>query len=355
MNSKKAKVTIKQAPDEIKKWNWGAFSLNWIWGIFNGVYIAFLCLIPLVNFFMMVILGIRGNEWSWKKHKWRNIDHFTKTQSRWNLWGKIFFTLQVVSVFCVLFFLIFRSFDYRANSELDVAVIKQRLADGFTTYTITAKTKIIPDIVKVDAGISGEILEMYISKGDQVKKGQKLFKINPKEYEEKLKVTISEAESLKTSLSVGKKNQELTKAQMNQIEAVTQQIKDSIKKCVVSSPIDGKINKINKNVGDLSVGSLFNLDVILEIADHSKLSAEFELEEYDRISLSEGDTLDLYVDELPNLSLYGIVKAIATTPDPSGTYKVILDIVDYKEKLVPGMSATVKKVFSMSLTPKETK
>jgi hypothetical protein len=30
-------------PAEIDRWNWGAFLLNWIWGIGNDTYIALLC------------------------------------------------------------------------------------------------------------------------------------------------------------------------------------------------------------------------------------------------------------------------------------------------------------------------
>ena len=36
----------KAIPAEIKRWNWGAFLLNWIWGIGNQTYIALLALVP---------------------------------------------------------------------------------------------------------------------------------------------------------------------------------------------------------------------------------------------------------------------------------------------------------------------
>jgi hypothetical protein len=36
-------------PPEIRRWNWGAFLLNWIWGIGNDTYIALLLFIPLVT------------------------------------------------------------------------------------------------------------------------------------------------------------------------------------------------------------------------------------------------------------------------------------------------------------------
>ena len=32
-------------PKEVHGWNWGAFLLNWIWGIGNNVWLALLALI----------------------------------------------------------------------------------------------------------------------------------------------------------------------------------------------------------------------------------------------------------------------------------------------------------------------
>ena len=49
-------------PPELKGWNWGAFLLNWIWGIGNSTYIAFLMFVPLVNIVMLFVLGAKGNE-----------------------------------------------------------------------------------------------------------------------------------------------------------------------------------------------------------------------------------------------------------------------------------------------------
>ena len=67
-------------PPEVKGWNWGAFLLNWIWGIGNSTYIALLMFVPLVNIFMFFILGVKGNEWAWKNRTWRDVEHFKQTQ-----------------------------------------------------------------------------------------------------------------------------------------------------------------------------------------------------------------------------------------------------------------------------------
>ncbi len=74
-------------PDEIKRWSWGAFFLNWIWGLGNKVYLALLCLIPYAGVIMTIVLGVKGNEWAWRNKKWDSVEHFKKVQKIWAYWG----------------------------------------------------------------------------------------------------------------------------------------------------------------------------------------------------------------------------------------------------------------------------
>ncbi|BAV45927.1 hypothetical protein MesoLj113a_40100 [Mesorhizobium sp. 113-1-2] len=55
-----------EIPAELDRWNWGAFFLNWIWGIGNSTFIALLALIPVVNLIMIFVLGARGSRWAWQ-------------------------------------------------------------------------------------------------------------------------------------------------------------------------------------------------------------------------------------------------------------------------------------------------
>ena len=67
-----------EIPAEIKnKFNWGAFFLGWLWGLFNKSYItllqipiAFIPIIgPIINIGLAVWFGKKGNEWALKnKH-----------------------------------------------------------------------------------------------------------------------------------------------------------------------------------------------------------------------------------------------------------------------------------------------
>ena len=83
-------------PEEIRGWNWGAFLMNWIWGIGNKVWIALLCFIPFVNWVMPFVLGAKGNKWAWQSKTWNSIEHFKKTQRTWMRWGIALLCLALV-------------------------------------------------------------------------------------------------------------------------------------------------------------------------------------------------------------------------------------------------------------------
>ena len=60
-------------PAEIDRWNWGAFLLNWIWGIGNNTFIALLMFVPLVNVVMAFVLGAKGSAWAWRNKRWDSV------------------------------------------------------------------------------------------------------------------------------------------------------------------------------------------------------------------------------------------------------------------------------------------
>ena len=79
----------EQIPPHLNKWNWGAFLLNWIWGIGNRTYIALLMFVPVVNLVILFMLGFSGSRWAWKNQFWRDEEHFKSTQRKWSIAGFI--------------------------------------------------------------------------------------------------------------------------------------------------------------------------------------------------------------------------------------------------------------------------
>ena len=87
-------------PPELKGWNWGAFSLTWLWGVSNKVWISLIALIPfpLIGLAMMIILGIKGSEWAWQSKQWASVEEFQKSQHTWKIWGIISLFAPVVLI-----------------------------------------------------------------------------------------------------------------------------------------------------------------------------------------------------------------------------------------------------------------
>ncbi len=78
-----------EIPADLDRWNWGAFLLNWVWGIGNSVFIALLMFVPLVNIVMIFVLGARGSRWAWRNRAWRDAEHFRSVQRKWAIAGII--------------------------------------------------------------------------------------------------------------------------------------------------------------------------------------------------------------------------------------------------------------------------
>ncbi len=105
-----------KVPDQIKRWNWGAFILGPIWGMVHGIWwslLGFMPLLPLpptlrligfvVLLSVMFVLGKRGNEIAWRSREWESPGRFLKVQQRFSLWSIVFAVGALVAVF--VFFL----------------------------------------------------------------------------------------------------------------------------------------------------------------------------------------------------------------------------------------------------------
>jgi hypothetical protein len=83
-------------PAEIDRWNWGAFLLNWIWGIGNNTFVALLTFIPFFGLAMPFVLGARGSVWAWRNGRWDSVEHFKRVQRKWAIWGVVLWLVAIV-------------------------------------------------------------------------------------------------------------------------------------------------------------------------------------------------------------------------------------------------------------------
>lgn len=100
------KGPASEIPAEIKGWSWGAVGLNWIWGVYHGVWLSLLIFVPIVNYVWWIVMGIKGREWAWSAMQWESVAAFNASQKKWDIWGAIFFFLPLIvgAAFMVILF-----------------------------------------------------------------------------------------------------------------------------------------------------------------------------------------------------------------------------------------------------------
>ena len=147
--------TLSPLPDEIKKFNWGAFFLTWIWGLGNESYLTFFVFLvygvsyisnamglflPLCLAFN-IFCGIKGNEWAWRNKNWKDTQAFNQTQERWALGGALFFIIAralgilLVVLFIALIFLLIYPMGNMSKFE-DWVTVGKKGVHTFTKYSV---------------------------------------------------------------------------------------------------------------------------------------------------------------------------------------------------------------------------
>lgn len=121
------------------------------------------------------------------------------------------YTLAIVGVLIIVL-LIAKKAGFIGNKSLtSVTVEKVKRRD--ITELVSASGKIQPEVeVKISPDVSGEIVELYIKEGQQVKKGELLCRINPELYE-------SSRDRMEASVNTAKANLSNSNARLVQAKA----------------------------------------------------------------------------------------------------------------------------------------
>ncbi len=265
------------------------------------------------------------------------------------------------------------------------------------TEIITANGKIQPEKeVKISPDVSGEIVELAVKEGDEVKKEQFLLKIKPENYImarnraeaslnnakarerqaeaqlqmrqldfERSKVlfgqkAISEAEfeQSETNYSSAKAEREAAIFNVKSAMAALEEAEENLIKTSIYAPMDGTISALNVELGERVVGTeLMSGTEILRLADLSMMEVEVEVNENDIVRVTHMDTAIIEVDAYLDTKFKGIVTEIPVSANITGistdqvtnfNVKIRLLPESYSNKvseknpypLRPGMSAT---------------
>jgi HlyD family secretion protein len=265
--------------------------------------------------------------------------------------------------------------------------------------TVSATGKIQPEIeVKLSSEVSGEVIELPIVEGQQVKKGDLLVRVNPDIYQSSLNRSqaslqnvrsgLNQAEaSLKEAKSNYDRNQQLynkgiiSKADWDKVissyeiaqaskqsayynvqssAATVNEARDNLNRTNIYAPMSGTISKLDVELGERVVGTQQMAGTeIMRVANLTNMEVEVDVNENDIVKVNIGDSTIVEVDAYLKKQFKGLVTEIANsadgvlTADQVTNFKVKVRILEesYQDLLEgkdesyspfrPGMTATV--------------
>jgi HlyD family secretion protein len=264
------------------------------------------------------------------------------------------------------------------TGKVELAKIVQKVN---ATGKIQPKTQ-----VNISADVSAKITRLDVKEGDWVEKGQFLVELDRERYvasleSEQANVRSAQAqanlvqENVKQAKRVLDRAKELVakkldsqsaldsaeaayqvevaryESSLEQVErsrGLLKQAQDALSKTTIYAPMSGTVSKLNKELGEIAIGSQFQEDVIMIIANLNAMEALVKVDENDIVSIKLGQAADLEVDALLGQKITGEVSEIASSAvDQSAgsanqktEFEVTIAITGDVSALRPGMTAS---------------
>ncbi len=273
-----------------------------------------------------------------------------------------------------------------SNKEKIVKVTAEKVQRRTITQVVTATGSIDPiDKVIITPEVTGEIVELPVKEGDQVKKGDLLARIKPNIYiaqrnraqaslqsaEANLKVreatldkAKSEYERIKKLFAKGlASQQELDNAKANfltnegqylsQVSMVKQaeeslaEKEEDLAKTKLTAPLDGTISQLNVELGERVLGSGFSQGTnMMTVSNLENMEAVVDVDENDVVNVAKGDTAIIKIDAFGDEEFKGLVYQVGNSAIKTGAgsqdqvvnFEVKINLLGKNSKIKPGMS-----------------
>ncbi|MCP4271517.1 MAG: efflux RND transporter periplasmic adaptor subunit [Gammaproteobacteria bacterium] len=295
----------------------------------------------------------------------------------------IIITIVVVIIAATGFYLKSRSNNKQEAMKVELTEVKK----AEIIQKVNATGKIQPKTqINISADVSAKITSLYVNEGDWVEKGKLLVEIDREKY-------LASVESQEANVRSAKANSKLVKANLSQAERVLKRskelftkklesqssldtadasyqvelaryessleqieqskgtlkrAKDDLSKTTIYAPMSGTISKLNKEEGEIAIGSQFQEDVIMTIANLNEMEALVNVDENDIIAIKLGQKAEIEVDALLGVQVTGEVSEIATSAidtqngvaNQKTEFEVKIAVTSNSEKLRPGMTTS---------------
>ena len=293
----------------------------------------------------------------------------------------------IISVTLVLFIVVIVAIFSRNGGDQTIPVQTAKVEKQRVVETVSATGRIQPKTqVKISADVAAKITQLDVEEGDWVERGQFLVQLDREKFlavversEANVRSAEADARLAKENMLKVEKDYERTRGLFDrdlesqaildqmyaayqvekaryqsalelveQARALLKQGQDDLSKTTIYAPMAGTISSLNKEVGEIALGSQFQEDVILIISDLGGMEALVDVDENDIVSITLGDSAKIEVDALPDLVYTGVVTEIASSAKISGQgsvdqktdFEVEITIIDPGDQLRPGMTAS---------------
>lgn len=275
----------------------------------------------------------------------------------------------------------------RGNGDELIEVETSVVAREKIVQTVNATGRIQPKTqVRISADVSSKIMALHVDEGDWVEAGTLLVELDRERFEAAVESAEANVRSAQANAKLVQQNKNKTEKdyaratdlvrrnlesqsvldtlaaayqvevarydaaldQVEQARAMLKQANDDLSKTRIFAPMSGTISDLNKEQGEIAIGSQFQEDVILVLADLTEMEALVNVDENDIVSVAIGQVADVEVDALFGETLQGEVYEIANAAnvDEQGTsnqkteFEVKIAIRGDTARLRPGMTAS---------------
>jgi HlyD family secretion protein len=272
--------------------------------------------------------------------------------------------------------------------EKPIPVTTEKAARRTILQTVSATGKVQPETeVKISPEVAGEIIELPVEDGMQVRKGDLLVKIKPDSYKalleqqeaaisaakatnlqqkatmlktghdlqrakdlfEKKLISEQEYNAAEAAYDVAKNTYESSLHEIERAQASSSQARDQLSKTTIYSPIDGTVTILNSKLGERLVATnQFAGTEVMRVADLSHMQAVVDVNENDVVNVKLGDKANIKIDAYGDRKFKGVVQQIANTGKTTGAgtqeevtnFEVKIRVDDHDVALRPGLSCT---------------
>src|SRR5437867_6466770 len=275
-----------------------------------------------------------------------------------------------------------------STREKPIPVMTEKAVRKTILQTVSATGKVQPETeVKISPEVAGEIIELPVADGMEIKKGDLLVRIKPDSYKALLEqqeaaissakatnlqqkatmlkteqdikraedmyakktISVQEYNAAQAAADVAKNTYESSLHEIERAQAASSQARDQLSKTTIYSPLDGTVTILNSKLGERIVATgQFAGTEVMRVAALNHMEARVDVNENDVVNVKVGDKASVKIDAYGDRKFHGTVYQIANTGKTTGAgtqeeatnLEVKIRIDDHEVKMKPGLSST---------------